>query len=295
MYSILLFQIDEEVVMVMSDEDLATYIPKHGDRLAVFAHVRQFANQSKKEKKTLFKHIKNKVTNKLVTNELPARETRSLSQRGNQNARRNARAIDIGWLHRDTKYSYLKQVRAHSGGGTRTVNIPRDNTMESILSQAKELFFPSGVSKKGKAESFQFSVADNTYAPLDFETKLQDLLDKTKLKTVRLYMVTCSVKRDRIADDSSDEDDKLPDLFTPGMTQTARPAAVLRIPGSEKRTTSSATMSDNSNFGTVSSTLVPPVSNREERKTISAAASSIPSLGQKKNQQAVPQFRLFLI
>ncbi|KAL4230227.1 hypothetical protein ACF0H5_010612 [Mactra antiquata] len=98
------------------------------------------------------------------------------------------RKIELGWLNQVG--STLKQVRSPNGGGTRTLDIEMSCMIQDILTTAKELFFPDGMSKKGSVDAFVFHMADQTQIPLDGTTIFKELCENTKLKHLRLYMVT---------------------------------------------------------------------------------------------------------
>ncbi len=83
--------------------------------------------------------------------------------KNNQMAEKTTRKIEIGWFHEG------KQVRKHSGGGTRTIDISKNAKKSDILSKAKELFFLRGVSKKGPWENFSHDVFDFQESELEDE------------------------------------------------------------------------------------------------------------------------------
>lgn len=84
-------------------------------------------------------------------------------------AEKTTRKIEIGWFHEG------KQVRKRSGGGSRTIDISKNANKCDILSQAKELFFPRGVSKKGQWENFSHDVFDFQESELEDDITVGEL------------------------------------------------------------------------------------------------------------------------
>lgn len=174
----------------MEDEDLKRYLPRYGDRIAVIAFSKQELGKKKTvsdRKLSLREKLIAKLQNKQGSSE---HMKRSLPQTGNTNAKRMSRKIELGWLHTYGVHGALKQVRSPSGGGTRTIDIFLDCVIGDLLPVAKGLFFPDGVSKKGTVEDFDFYIADQTQTKLLPVMTIKDLCENTKLKHIRLYMVT---------------------------------------------------------------------------------------------------------
>ena len=59
--------------------------------------------------------------------------------RGNKNAHKINRKIELGWMHDD------KHIRTNNGGGSRKIELHRQSKKADIL---KEAFFPNGESRK---------------------------------------------------------------------------------------------------------------------------------------------------
>ena len=109
----------------MTDEELSSYIPKHGDRL----RLKRFLTRSQKEEKQnhkrenllsiLRKKIEDKRHRKPKTDSSAEEESEEMRPRqlGNRNAHKQTRKIELGWVHLGV------QVRLRKGGGTRKINI----------------------------------------------------------------------------------------------------------------------------------------------------------------------------
>ena len=121
----------------MSDQELKTWIPKMGDRLAL----KQFSKKQEEcvpdKKKSLMDTLRKKL--KLKTNKRPKLQNSSPDESeeeilpqlgrkeklmGNKNALKAKRKIELGWQHNDGK-GYV-EVRTKQGGGTRKFSVSKD-------------------------------------------------------------------------------------------------------------------------------------------------------------------------
>lgn len=76
---------------------------------------------------------------------------------GNQNASNMERKIELGWFDYDFKSMEYHQVKTLiKGGGTRGVSALKTWKPKDILEHGKKIFFPKGVSKRGKLSDFNF-------------------------------------------------------------------------------------------------------------------------------------------
>lgn len=66
----------------------------------------------------------------------------STKLKGNKNAKKQARRLEIGWMKFSKKEKEFKQVQTAKGGGTRHVSVDRYTTVREIQEVADSLFFP---------------------------------------------------------------------------------------------------------------------------------------------------------
>ena len=191
------FQIDEQVIALMTPEQLKDYLPKYGDRLALIAFSKQTqgaasAIEGSERKSTLFDKLRARLEMKKKggPNE---HVRRAAPQAGNKNAKKMKRNIELKWVHSYNDTTDLKQVRAPNGGGPRTVNVDLSNTCEEVLQMAKDLFFPNGISKKGKVEEFHVFLTDQNYTKLDNNCTLNEVFQSTLYKNLKLNMATVPI------------------------------------------------------------------------------------------------------
>ncbi|VDI61427.1 Hypothetical predicted protein [Mytilus galloprovincialis] len=108
--------------------------------------VRKTANVPMKKKNKRKKKEKN-------AHEEDTRPTnRSEKLKGNDNAKKHERKIEIGWFDYDYRSSEYRQVRTPNGGGARYINAPKTWRQDDILQHGKKVFFfLNGKSKKRKS------------------------------------------------------------------------------------------------------------------------------------------------
>jgi hypothetical protein len=123
-----------------------------------------------------------------ILNEQP-KEKRSGSENTDQPkkkvvARKTTRKVEMGWVHEG------RQVRKKLGGGTRKFDIHRNACKNELLEYAKTLFFPEGVSSKGKLEDFQFDILDFKQTPLPNDITIENCYEIIKMGIVTFYLHT---------------------------------------------------------------------------------------------------------
>ena len=215
----------------MTDEELSSYIPKHGDRL----RLKRFLTRSQKEEKQnhkrenllsiLRKKIEDKRHRKPKTDSSAEEESEEMRPRqlGNRNAQKQTRKIELGWIHLGV------QVRLRKGGGTRKINIKKDATKKDMIKEGIQLFFPHGESPKGPVSEFVCDVKDFSSRSISEDKTVREMYNETKIPLLRFYFTTEKIesKTDSKKDESrgseeipgqsnhgeiSDDDDELPDL-----------------------------------------------------------------------------------
>ena len=187
-------QIDVAVVNQMADEDLARYLPKVGDRVALKA----FAKIDEAEKRTTSYHSPEKKHKLLdrIKERFQGKGKASVHYQGrekhvgNENAKKSTRRVGIGWLGFCFETLQFKQVRGPSGGGTRNVVFTVDGIMIDVLDKAKGLFFPEGTSRRGDVDDYECFVTDNTHKPLNTELTVAEMYSHMKARVLHLYLAT---------------------------------------------------------------------------------------------------------
>ncbi|XP_039635786.1 uncharacterized protein LOC120545488 [Perca fluviatilis] len=194
-------KIDKAVLTLMTDEQLARYIPTYGDRLAVVSFCHQQRHTHNRE--AVLQRIKEKIGERKMSKKRChlTSESHGLSRKHSKNGEKGVRKIEIGWLHY-SKPQYT-QVRMRHGGGTRHTTVDKETTVEQVLETGKRLFFPNGLSTKGPQQNFDFEVCDFKRNSISLEDTVGKLYESTKLKLLRFYICT----KDKFSDQSSVEEE----------------------------------------------------------------------------------------
>ena len=201
----------------MTDDQLAKYLPKFGDRVAAkaFAKVAEEKkpedHSSEQKKKNLLTRVKERFQGKAMSSGHYSGREKHI---GNENAKRSKRRVDIGWLDFCKDTNQYKQVRGPSGGGTRNVEFDVDATMNDVLHKSKQLFFPEGTSRRGELADHDCFITDNTHNPLTLDITVAEMYKHMNPRILHLYLAT--KKRDQ---ESTDE---LSDLEMPQKSPKKR-------------------------------------------------------------------------
>jgi len=179
----------------MLDSDLSEYISCYGDRVAVKDMCRSDSSEgSRTNKEKLLDKLRAKISNVASkwncgtsgseNDQLQAKNT------GNRHAKKCDRRVELGWVTQDEGEERFKQVRSKTGGGTRHIKVNRNTKMTDLLVFATDLFFPDGISVRGKLDSFQLSLLDFSMKLCDSESTVADMHEATKHKILHFYLCT---------------------------------------------------------------------------------------------------------
>ena len=174
----------------MTVEQLSDYLPRYGDCLAAIAFCKKSILSSPQKVKGPCSSLRERLILKLQGKKIGQEHSRrSAPQKGNMNAKKTSKKIEIGWLHQYGPNN-IKQVRSSSGGGTRHIQVDLDCPISHVLDVAKDLFFPNGLSKKGSVENFNFSITDQIQEIIPNEKTVGDYIESTKHKIVGMYILS---------------------------------------------------------------------------------------------------------
>ena len=199
-------QIDKSAINLMTDDDLAKYIPAFGDRLAICHYcTTQAASTSKakteNKKKALFEKLRHKMklgnprqdteSEKDCDADHDDEDMLSMKKRmkGNKNAAKPTRKIELGWIHDG------KQVRKRCGGGTRSVTVAKTSNKQDLLKIAKGLYFPRGSTKMVSIDDVTCDILDFQETPLSDTETIGEMYDKLKMGMIRFYLFTRTIAK----------------------------------------------------------------------------------------------------
>ncbi|KAJ8047916.1 hypothetical protein HOLleu_00033 [Holothuria leucospilota] len=196
-------KIDWETILVMSDEDLSQFFPTYGDKVAVVSYAKQWERkkQVNARKRTLFEKLSQKLSSKKHQTEVDGNM--------NQNAARQTRKIEIGWIDYNHSKKEYKQVRTKGGGGVRKVSVNKNAKNIDIIREAKNLFFPNGTSLRGKEEEFSFKVMNYQLIEMDNVSTVGDIYKCTKFSVLRFYLASTKTQVDCYTE-SDESESELP-------------------------------------------------------------------------------------
>ena len=129
----------------MDDQQLAKYIDKMGDRIALrnFLSTKSSTLGSpciQHKKQGLMERLRQRIKARSLSEENETCNTLSSKKFKTSNAEKNTVKVDLGWMHFNVNNKYC-QVCTKNGGGTRQVQIQKDAGKKEILSIAQDLFF----------------------------------------------------------------------------------------------------------------------------------------------------------
>ncbi|MGL4646395.1 MAG: hypothetical protein ACRCVL_04685, partial [Cetobacterium sp.] len=172
----------------MSDEQLLTYVPRFGDRIAIRQYCRREVAALEGNSTTFSKATEN-LMSKLQEKRACKRkngDNRSEKLSGNSNARKTERSYQMG-LFEEIRDSFV-QIKEKRGGGTRHLKALKSATMAELLECGKKLFFPNGKNKLGDITEFDLKLRDFTEEELNSQTTLGEQYELRKVKMLRLYL-----------------------------------------------------------------------------------------------------------
>ncbi|XP_046555827.1 uncharacterized protein LOC124265079 [Haliotis rubra] len=174
-------KIDAETVLGSDDQTLARFIPTLGDRIALknfCAKNQKSLNTTETKRSRLFGILKAKMNAMDKTKSSPSTSS------PNAHARKMTRKVEFGWIHKG------RQVRKRLGGGCRKVDVDRNASKFQLLHIGKGLFFPEGLSTKGKEEEFEFDILDFKETPLPPTSTVNECYEVFKTGLVTFYLHT---------------------------------------------------------------------------------------------------------
>ncbi|KAL2088710.1 hypothetical protein ACEWY4_015609 [Coilia grayii] len=186
----------------MDDTTLAGYIPTYGDRIAArrFCLQHNSANTKESAKHSMLEKLKKKMGisgNDDDTNNQETSTGRLKQHYGKHNkwAEKKTRKVELGWIHEG------KQVRKRKGGGTRTLDVPKESKKADILQYAKDIFFPNGKNKLGNFEAFSHDIVDYQEETIfDDAITVGELYSVLRMGVLRFYLYT------KVPEDKDDEE-----------------------------------------------------------------------------------------
>ncbi|CAG9763530.1 unnamed protein product [Ceutorhynchus assimilis] len=165
----------------MDDNKLQEIFPKAGDQLAVLHFCRR---EVMPKKQGLIDRLKSKIQ------ERNAAHFGESSKKKETASKKTTRIIELGWMYASDTEEF-RQVRKLSGGGTRQIQVEQSAKVSLLREKAIELFFPGGISPKGKISDFaSVLLVDFKLNALDETLTVKQYFELTALTKLRFYLAT---------------------------------------------------------------------------------------------------------
>lgn len=183
-------QIDPSTIIIMDDNKLEEIFPKTGDRLAVVHFCRR---EVMPKKQGLIDRLKSKIQ------ERNAAHFDDSSQKKEKASKKATRIVELGWMYASGTDQF-RQVRKLSGGGTRQIQVEQTAKVSQLKAKAIELFFPGGISPKGKISDFaSVFLVDFKLNELDETLTVRQYFELTALTKLRFYLATRNLNEESSA------------------------------------------------------------------------------------------------
>lgn len=180
------FQINEESVKLMTDDQLRLFLPNYGDRLALRTFVASNSKRKSNDKLSLLE----KLRHKLQRNDTD--EIDMSRKQPNIHCRRNA--LKLEWLIElclmqfDALEMMYVPVRAKKGGGIRQVKVYKENGKRELLEMSKNIFFKTEPFAFGNENDYECDLMDYKQISLGENITVDDIIEGTKLQKIRFYL-----------------------------------------------------------------------------------------------------------
>ena len=167
-----------EVIQLLSDDELANYLPLKGHRVLV----RQYCNQSKSESRVA--SSSSDLHDRLKQN---MRGLRSLKKQCDTKPGPKPKAdrpIEMGLCKYDHKrQDYVKVTKAHNGS-IRYIRLPKECKKRDVLLEGKKLF-----NIDEPIEKLELSLDVKGYKLVEESTDVETIYSKLKMKSIRFYVL----------------------------------------------------------------------------------------------------------
>ncbi|XP_056327829.1 uncharacterized protein LOC130240372 [Danio aesculapii] len=210
-------KIDVSVLLLMTDDQMKSYFPSYGDRLAVMGFCRRQEREPGKRtcrKSKLFERLKSKLTKRQKPDNSQT-ETQNTTKKHSQ---RIVRKIEMGWMHHDGQG--FVQMRAKKGGGTRKLSVPKEWKRKELIEEAICLFFPNGKNSHGSISEFELDLTNYQEVSLDAESTVGEMYNASKLTMMRFYLTTKKVEKEVETESEEEMSDQMEDFHSNNQDQS---------------------------------------------------------------------------
>ena len=183
-----------DIVYHMSYEELSSYLPHQGDRIALRVHVRKEVDTPRTKKNRLPTVLQEKLeaARKKRTSRKEEHNLEDMRNPhrpfGNRNTAKRNRFIEIGWIHKLNQQS--TRVRKNNGAGTRKTLDTKTCNKGTNYTTSDQSICPYGMSSKGLLIEFNLDLWDFADREIDANVTVADMYETTKLPLLRFYLAS---------------------------------------------------------------------------------------------------------
>lgn len=202
---------DLTAVKKATDGELrALGVVRRGDILALKAFAEKDSSQNVErndKKRTLLEALKSKFAGKKNTSKATKKEPEKLHHKSTD------RKVEVGWRHFDSAKNRHIAVRMAKGGGSRTISVPLNASVEELLVLFKNVFFPESKCFFGEISQMKFTLASFKCEEIgDKDFTVLKYMEHHKLSKIKFYLLSSRLEGNEIIP-VSDSDDELPCMF----------------------------------------------------------------------------------
>ena len=123
------------------------------------------------------------------------------------------RKIEVSWRHFDTAKKRYVAIRMAKGGGSRTISVPLNASVEELLALFKNVFFPDSKCFFGDISQMKFTLANFKCDEIgDKDFTVLKYIEHHKLSKVKFHLLSIRLEANDIIP-VSDSEDELPFMF----------------------------------------------------------------------------------
>lgn len=123
------------------------------------------------------------------------------------------RKIEVSWRHFDTAKKRYVAIRMAKGGGSRTISVPLNASVEQLLALFKNVFFPDSKCFFGDISQMKFTLANFKCDEIgDKDFTVLKYIEHHKLSKVKFHLLSIRLEANDIIP-VSDSEDELPFMF----------------------------------------------------------------------------------
>ncbi|KAA0718503.1 hypothetical protein E1301_Tti013083 [Triplophysa tibetana] len=205
-------KIDTSVLLLMTDEQMRSFLPSYGDRLAVMGYCRRQESEPTHRKSKLFERLKSKLHKRQRTD-----NSETDQQTTTKKTVQRQRKVEIGWMHHDGEG--FVQMRTKKRRWNKKAECAKRLGKKELIEEAILLFFQNGKNAHGTISEFEVDLMNYQEMSLDENSTVAELYDASKLTMIRFYLTTRKRGMDAVEEISDTDADTTEDTNNQDQNQ----------------------------------------------------------------------------